>query len=606
MIEDLSTASGSMVRRSTVAVVGSGPAGVTLALELANRGVDVLILEGGGLEEDTTQQDLVAAGEIDLNRHAPLTMTHLRQVGGTSNIWGGRSLPFDPWDFEVRSVTGAARWPISYEEIASYIPTACSWLDCGRNVFTARDVPTMPTTMFPGLPDDEVSTSTLERWSLPLSFKQSYLADLKANRRIRLVHGLTCTQIETDGASGRAVALRCRNLVGGEARIEADTFVVAAGGIESTRLLLSSIGPSGSALGDESGHLGRWYQAHVQGVAADIHFARSPGAAIDYVRDIDGSFVRRRFAFTEEFQRAEGLPNIVAWVDNPEVADAEHDCGELSTVYLALKSPLGPMVAGEAQRLSITGTFIPGTPYGGADASPPLDHLRNIARHPVRTARFMAGFGSMRLLSRGRKAPGFMVHNDREVYPFEYHGEQRPNRDSRIWSRSLAVSSSTRTCPLVTLSLTSTLTLSTVPESSLPMLMARVGCRVPLAVTLSVRLPRPTGWVTKAGAAASDLRTCQYHRPSPHITSSSAPAHREVRRYQARPAGSSSRVLMSVALASTGPPAGSAAGTSEVSGTGGTDAAGGVGVMVSGLKPAVFRLRRRRPGCPGSSRRPAP
>ena len=433
MIEDLSTASGSMVRRSTVAVVGSGPAGVTLALELANRGVDVLILEGGGLEEDTTQQDLVAAGEIDLNRHAPLTMTHLRQVGGTSNIWGGRSLPFDPWDFEVRSVTGAARWPISYEEIASYIPTACSWLDCGRNVFTARDVPTMPTTMFPGLPDDEVSTSTLERWSLPLSFKQSYLADLKANRRIRLVHGLTCTQIETDGASGRAVALRCRNLVGGEARIEADTFVVAAGGIESTRLLLSSIGPSGSALGDESGHLGRWYQAHVQGVAADIHFARSPGAAIDYVRDIDGSFVRRRFAFTEEFQRAEGLPNIVAWVDNPEVADAEHDCGELSTVYLALKSPLGPMVAGEAQRLSITGTFIPGTPYGGADASPPLDHLRNIARHPVRTARFMAGFGSMRLLSRGRKAPGFMVHNDREVYPFEYHGEQRPNRDSRIW-----------------------------------------------------------------------------------------------------------------------------------------------------------------------------
>jgi hypothetical protein len=41
-------------------------------------------------------------------------------------------------------------------------------------------------------------------------------------------------------------------------------------------------------------------------------------------------------------------------------------------------------------------------------------------------------------------------------------------------------------------SLTSTLTLSTVPESSLPMLMVRVGCSVPLAVTLSVRLPRAT------------------------------------------------------------------------------------------------------------------
>ena len=44
-------------------------------------------------------------------------------------------------------------------------------------------------------------------------------------------------------------------------------------------------------------------------------------------------------------------------------------------------------------------------------------------------------------------------------------------------------------------SFTSTLTFSTVPESSLPMLMARVGCSVPLAVTVSVRLPRATGWV---------------------------------------------------------------------------------------------------------------
>jgi hypothetical protein len=65
-------------------------------------------------------------------------------------------------------------------------------------------------------------------------------------------------------------------------------------------------------------------------------------------------------------------------------------------------------------------------------------------------------------------------------------------RERRIWSRSLAVSSSTSTCPLRIRSLTSTLTFSTVPESSLPMLVERVGCKVPLAVTVSVRLPRAT------------------------------------------------------------------------------------------------------------------
>ena len=44
-------------------------------------------------------------------------------------------------------------------------------------------------------------------------------------------------------------------------------------------------------------------------------------------------------------------------------------------------------------------------------------------------------------------------------------------------------------------SLTSTFTFSTVPDNSLPMLMDRVGCTVPLAVTVSVRLPRVTGCV---------------------------------------------------------------------------------------------------------------
>ena len=47
MIEDLSAASGSMVRRSSVAVIGSGPAGVTVALELARRGVEVLTSSSG-------------------------------------------------------------------------------------------------------------------------------------------------------------------------------------------------------------------------------------------------------------------------------------------------------------------------------------------------------------------------------------------------------------------------------------------------------------------------------------------------------------------------------------------------------------------------------
>ena len=54
-------------------------------------------------------------------------------------------------------------------------------------------------------------------------------------------------------------------------------------------------------------------------------------------------------------------------------------------------------------------------------------------RHPLRTIDFMSSFGSRRLLTRGRKAPGFLIHNDRDVYPLEFQGEHRPQFDSRIW-----------------------------------------------------------------------------------------------------------------------------------------------------------------------------
>ena len=52
------------------------------------------------------------------------------------------------------------------------------------------------------------------------------------------------------------------------------------------------------------------------------------------------------------------------------------------------------------------------------------------------------------------------------------------------------------TWPFFTRSFTSTSTCCTVPESSLPMLTERVGCKVPLAETLRVRLPLRSSVVT--------------------------------------------------------------------------------------------------------------
>jgi choline dehydrogenase-like flavoprotein len=173
--------------------------------------------------------------------------------------------------------------------------------------------------------------------------------------------------------------------------------------------------------------------AHTEGVIANLHFSTPPSSTVfGYERDLDGVYVRRRFGFTKDFQLENELPNIAGWIANPELPDASHRNGQLSFVYLALRSPLGPKFAPDAQRLSLTGIDLPGTPYGGSAVSPVSDHLRNIARQPASTGRFMLDFGTKRFLVRNRRAPGFFVYNDRNVYPMQFHGEHLPNPDSKV------------------------------------------------------------------------------------------------------------------------------------------------------------------------------
>src|SRR6185312_13036735 len=148
--------------------------------------------------------------------------------------------------------------------------------------------------------------------------------------------------------------------------------------------------PDGRPVGDHSDHLGRWYMAHVEGVVANVRFTAPPGETIHgYERDADGVYVRRRFSFSREFQHAEALPNVTGWLVHPELADARHRSGPLSAAYLALASPAGRFLAPEALRLAMTGTRVPGVPFGGGQRGRVSEHLKNIVRAPGPTAGFV-------------------------------------------------------------------------------------------------------------------------------------------------------------------------------------------------------------------------
>jgi choline dehydrogenase-like flavoprotein len=176
--------------------------GIVVALELADAGHRVLVLESGGLRFNRAAQDLAREAGND-PWHVPSELSVRRQLGGTSAARGGRCVPFDPIDFEPRTAVPDALWPVEYEEIARYLGPACEWCQCGRPVFNALELPELAGhSMIPGFREGDVLTTSLERWALPTRFGRFYRRRLRDSQQLEVLTGLTCTRIACDPRTG--------------------------------------------------------------------------------------------------------------------------------------------------------------------------------------------------------------------------------------------------------------------------------------------------------------------------------------------------------------------------------------------------------------------
>jgi choline dehydrogenase-like flavoprotein len=397
-----------------ICVVGSGPVGLAVAIDLVRRGRRVLLLESGGDRPDPAAQSLSDAFIADQARHDDMSVAVARRLGGTSNLWGARCLPYDPIDFEKRGWVDAC-WPIPYEAVEPWLGAAVAATRSGAPVYCE---PLADLAQIPGFAADH-----LERWANTQSAKDVHRQVIDRDPGLDTRLFATATGLDFD-ENGRVLALQVAETRTGErARVPIRQVILAMGGLETARLLLACQRTSPARFGGPDGPLGRYYMGHLYGEIADIQFARRGlDRAFGFHVDDHGSYVRRRLTPTDQTQREHRLLNSAFWPTVPAIADARHGSAILSMLYLAMShGPVGRLFVAEAiRRMHVPNPQPPAGP-----------HVANLVSGLPATAAFAGDFIRRRYLSKTR-LPGFFLHNRAQRYGLFYHAEQAPHAESRV------------------------------------------------------------------------------------------------------------------------------------------------------------------------------
>ena len=106
-------------------VIGAGPAGITLSLELAEANRTVLIFETGTVTEP--RYDLPNAVNYGHFTNGWWDQHSIRAVGGTSRVWAGYCATLMEVDFD--NPAAGVRWPMAKSDLAPYYRRAAPVLD---------------------------------------------------------------------------------------------------------------------------------------------------------------------------------------------------------------------------------------------------------------------------------------------------------------------------------------------------------------------------------------------------------------------------------------------------------------------------------------------
>jgi choline dehydrogenase-like flavoprotein len=319
MIRDLAGFPGSVQELTAdVLVIGGGIAGLLAATRLSRAGRRVVVAESGGLTQLNETHPLNEVEQLgDVYRGAE--NGRFRCLGGTSTRWGGAMLPFQPSDLTLKRSGWSVEWPIALDALTHYRSDI-------ERLFALGDGPYDFPEIMPG--------SFLARRAKWPAFRLRNVAtlleeDIRSQMGLEVWLNATATHFSFD-PSGRLASVKMRSENGGVLLVTAREIVIAAGAIESTRLLLLADRQHDCRIFAPDGVLGRYFYDHLSIPTAKLADVRHKELNQIIGFSFEGAVMRNlRFEPSAELRAAQnikaGFVHIGFATDKPTRFDALRD-----------------------------------------------------------------------------------------------------------------------------------------------------------------------------------------------------------------------------------------------------------------------------------------
>jgi len=422
MIEDARGFPNNTSIGADLCIVGGGAAAISLAMGYIKSGKSIVILPGGGPKQTPQCIDLYRGKVSPEQSHEPLEENRLRMWGGSTTVWGGRCVPFDPIDFESRSWIPGSGWPIGFSELKDYVAQANQLSEAGKADFDARSVfPEKQAELVRGFDDEDFATWPLERWSIPTDYSKRYKTDLEMASNVRvLLHAHAIhLQMNSNGVTLDHVKAAC--VPGRVFQVNAKKTAIACGALENARLLLAARDVLPEGIGNKLDLVGRYYQSHRFGVCGYAELKEpNKDFMYDFEKDAEGVYCRRRFWLTPEAQKTHKVGNVVGFFFRSVSGESEHRNAMVSTVML-VKTLLGGAQRGPKRLYQIV-----------------RDQRRELLTHLGIVLKDGPGiFGQLATVAysrcfQKRRLPMVLPPKKANRYPLFFQTEHAPLKESRV------------------------------------------------------------------------------------------------------------------------------------------------------------------------------